>query len=71
MRHKDDGVTQINFVTGEWQRPLYRTDDDGPGEAWVQGWDARMHDGYGVNPFGSTSQEAIDWQDGWDAAEVD
>jgi hypothetical protein len=71
MRHKDDVVTQYDFVSAEWVRPFYRTDEDGPSEAWIQGWEANMHGGLEVNPFGSSSQEAIDWQDGWDAAERD
>lgn len=68
---KIDAVKQFNFVTECWEPICVRTDDDGPSSEWVQGWDACMHSGSDINPFDPFTQEAIDWQDGWDCAEKD
>ena len=68
---KIEGVKQFNFVTECWEPLCIRTDEDGPSEAWVQGWDANMHDGIYINPFEPNTQESLDWQDGWDCAERD
>ena len=68
---KIDGVNQYNFITECWEPLCVRTDEDGPSEAWVQGWDANMHEGFGVNPFEPGTQEFDDWEDGWNTAEND
>ncbi len=71
MKHKDDGIVykQYDYISREWIRPLYF--EDGPTAEWIQGWDAYMHGGSDINPFEPLTGEAIDWQDGWYAAERD
>lgn len=59
-----------NFVTGE-DEPLPQRDNSGPSVAWVEGWNCYMHNGLSDNPYSPTSQEAIDWQDGYESAEMD
>lgn len=56
-----------DFISGQ-DIELPAVDPDSPTEAWVQGWDANMHGGSDINPFDPCTQEAIDWQDGWDCA---
>jgi hypothetical protein len=59
-----------DFVTRQ-DKPSPKDDPNEPTEAWVQGWNACMHDGYGKNPYDESTQEHHDWQEGWEAAERD
>jgi len=61
---------QFNFITGSFERPAQR-DNESPSEAWVIGWTDATQTGNNINPYSPTSQDAIDWEDGFQAGKAD
>ena len=60
-----------NFVTGEWEELPDNLPEDGPSKWWCQGWMAYMGGMPRDNPYDQGTLEALEWEDGYDAAEGD
>lgn len=60
-----------DFISGQ-DIELPDLDQTSPTEAWVRGWNEGMIYGLSCsNPYSPTSQEAVDWDEGRDAAVCD
>ena len=64
------------YVTTNWitsqDVAANKPDPDCPTEAWVQGWTDGMQFGKSaINPYSPSSQDAVAWDEGRDAAVED
>lgn len=58
-----------NFVEAKEQEFHKTVYADEPTEAWIEGWEANMVDGYKRNPYQEGTTEWCDYEDGWEEAE--
>ena len=60
-----------NFITGE-EVESKKLVEEGPTEAWVNGWNDGMdYGGSAINPYTEATTEWHDWDDGCEAAKKD
>ena len=63
-------VMKITDLFGE-EREIGGDNYDEPSEAWVEGWNCYMSKGLPDNPYPVDCYQHNEWQDGYDAAEMD
>jgi hypothetical protein len=61
-----------DLISGEEKTiPSNKSTADGPSAAWVEGWTAGLEGKKSTNPYPAPSWEAVEWLDGFTAAEED